>query len=132
RAGRSDTCRPSQRLDRRQQQPGRRQQRYLGVRSRARPHRRSSANQSVTIDAVAATAPPPGFPVPRSLIPVPPVLSRVADCVFWMSRYLERAENTARFIEVNQNLTLDADTGGGPQWLPLVDTAGDRDLFEEL
>src|SRR5690606_7422758 len=71
-------------------------------------------------------------PVPRSLIPVPSVLSRVADCVFWMSRYLERAENTARFIDVNQNLTLDAATGGGPQWLPLVDTAGDRDLFEEL
>lgn len=49
-----------------------------------------------------------------------------------MSRYLERAENTARFIEVNQNLTLETDTGGGPQWLPLIDTAGDRELFEEL
>ncbi|HEX6987174.1 MAG TPA: alpha-E domain-containing protein [Planctomycetaceae bacterium] len=60
------------------------------------------------------------------------MLSRVADCVFWMSRYLERAENTARFIDVNQNLTLEADAGGGPQWLPLVDTAGDRALFEEM
>jgi uncharacterized alpha-E superfamily protein len=60
------------------------------------------------------------------------VLSRVAECTFWMSRYLERAENTARFIEVNQNLTLEAEAGGGPQWLPLVDTAGDRELFEEL
>lgn len=60
------------------------------------------------------------------------VLSRVADCVFWMSRYLERAENTARFIDVNQSLTLEAAAGGGPQWLPLVDTAGDRELFEEL
>ncbi|MDQ3329291.1 MAG: alpha-E domain-containing protein [Planctomycetota bacterium] len=49
-----------------------------------------------------------------------------------MSRYLERAENTARFIEVNQNLTLEAEAGGGPQWLPLIDTAGDRELFEEL
>jgi uncharacterized alpha-E superfamily protein len=60
------------------------------------------------------------------------VLSRVAECVFWMSRYIERAENTARFIDVNQNLTLEADAGGGPQWLPLVDTAGDRELFEEM
>lgn len=60
------------------------------------------------------------------------MLSRVADCVFWMSRYLERAENTARFIDVNQNLTLEADAGGGPQWVPLVDTSGDRGLFEEL
>lgn len=60
------------------------------------------------------------------------MLSRVAECVFWMSRYVERVENTARFIEVNQNLTLEADVGGGPQWLPLVDTSGDRELFEEL
>lgn len=60
------------------------------------------------------------------------MLSRVAECVFWMSRYIERAENTARFIEVNQNLTLEADAGGGPQWVPLIDTSGDRDLFEEL
>jgi uncharacterized alpha-E superfamily protein len=60
------------------------------------------------------------------------MLSRVADCVFWMSRYMERAENTARFIDVNQSLTLEADAGGGPQWVPLVDTAGDRALFEEL
>lgn len=49
-----------------------------------------------------------------------------------MSRYLERAENTARFIDVNQNLTLEAEATGGPQWIPLVDTAGDRELFEEL
>lgn len=60
------------------------------------------------------------------------MLSRVADSVFWMSRYLERAENTARFIDVNQNLTLEADAGGGPQWVPLVDTSGDRELFEEM
>jgi uncharacterized alpha-E superfamily protein len=60
------------------------------------------------------------------------VLSRVADCVFWMGRYIERAENIARFIDVNQNLTLDAVAGAGPQWLPLVDTSGDRELFEEL
>ena len=60
------------------------------------------------------------------------MLSRVAESVFWMSRYLERAENTARFIDVNQNLTLEADPGRGPQWLPLVDTAGDRELFDQL
>ncbi len=65
------------------------------------------------------------------------MLSRVAECVFWMSRYLERAENTARFIDVNQNLTLERTAleegaTGGPQWLPLIDTAGDRELFESL
>lgn len=49
-----------------------------------------------------------------------------------MSRYIERAENIARFIDVNQNLTLEADAVGSPQWLPLVDTSGDREFFEEL
>ena len=41
------------------------------------------------------------------------MLSRVADSIFWMSRYIERAENVARFIDVNLNLTLDlgADVG---------------------
>lgn len=35
------------------------------------------------------------------------MLSRVAESLFWMSRYVERAENTARFLEVNFNLLLD-------------------------
>ena len=35
------------------------------------------------------------------------MLSRVAESIYWMSRYIERAENVARFIDVNQNLTLE-------------------------
>ncbi|MBO0720614.1 MAG: alpha-E domain-containing protein [Blastocatellia bacterium] len=35
------------------------------------------------------------------------MLSRVADSLYWMSRYLERAEHTARLIDLNLNLTLD-------------------------
>jgi uncharacterized alpha-E superfamily protein len=35
------------------------------------------------------------------------MLSRVADNLYWMSRYLERAEHTARLIDVNLNLMLD-------------------------
>jgi hypothetical protein len=35
------------------------------------------------------------------------MLSRVADALFWMSRYYERAENTARLIDVNINMMLD-------------------------
>jgi len=35
------------------------------------------------------------------------MLSRVADCAYWMSRYLERAEHTARLVNVNLYLTLD-------------------------
>jgi len=35
------------------------------------------------------------------------MLSRVADSLYWMSRYLERAEHIARLVNVNLNLTLD-------------------------
>lgn len=35
------------------------------------------------------------------------MLSRVADSLYWMSRYLERAEHTARLLDVNLNLLLE-------------------------
>ena len=35
------------------------------------------------------------------------MLSRVADSLYWMSRYLERAENTTRLLDVNLSLMLD-------------------------
>src|ERR1700721_4433741 len=35
------------------------------------------------------------------------MLSRVADSLYWMSRYLERAEHTVRRIDVNRSLMLD-------------------------
>lgn len=49
------------------------------------------------------------------------MLSRVADSVYWMSRYLERAEHTARLLDVNLNLTLDQgpNSGARPQQLLL-------------
>jgi uncharacterized alpha-E superfamily protein len=46
-----------------------------------------------------------------------------------MSRYVERAENVARFIEVNFQLTLDAPASMDQQWLPLVNTSGDHEDF---
>jgi uncharacterized alpha-E superfamily protein len=58
-----------------------------------------------------------------------PLLSRVADAVYWMGRYIERAENVARFIDVNQNLMLDLPRGFGEQWQPIIDTTGDRAAF---
>ena len=35
------------------------------------------------------------------------MLSRVADSLYWMSRYLERAEHTVRMVDVNFGMTLD-------------------------
>jgi uncharacterized alpha-E superfamily protein len=57
------------------------------------------------------------------------MLARVADSIYWMSRYVERAENVARFIEVNLNLMLDLPVGSAQQWKPLVDTTGDAAEF---
>ena len=57
------------------------------------------------------------------------MLSRVADSIYWMSRYVERAENVARFIDVNLNLMLDAPDGAGRQWQPLFNTTGDHEEF---
>ena len=34
------------------------------------------------------------------------MLSRVANGLYWMSRYVERAENTARIVDVNLQLML--------------------------
>lgn len=59
------------------------------------------------------------------------MLSRVANSVYWMNRYIERAENVARFIDVNLNLTLDLGDSMKEQWGPLVDTTGDRAAFEK-
>lgn len=59
------------------------------------------------------------------------MLSRVASAIYWMNRYIERAENYARFIDVNLNLTLDLPEGTVEQWEPLVVTTGDHVQFNE-
>ncbi|NDY72917.1 alpha-E domain-containing protein [Desulfobacter hydrogenophilus] len=59
------------------------------------------------------------------------MLSRVADSIYWMTRYIERAENIARFINVNLNLSLDMASDVSGAWQPLVMTTGDYDVFEK-
>jgi len=59
------------------------------------------------------------------------MLSRVADSIYWTSRYIERAEAVARFISVNLNISMDLSTAGNQQWLPLVTTTGDDEAFFE-
>ena len=60
------------------------------------------------------------------------MLSRVAKRIYWMARYLERAENTARLINVNTHLLLDLPRGVVLGWEPLVDIMGCKPLFSEL
>ena len=59
------------------------------------------------------------------------MLSRVADSIYWMGRYIERAENVARFVDVNLNLMLDAPNKADQQWQPLVNTTGDHEDFSK-
>jgi uncharacterized alpha-E superfamily protein len=59
------------------------------------------------------------------------MLSRVANAIYWMCRYIERAENVARFISVNLNLLLDMPSEKGKHWKSLVMITGDQALFEK-
>src|SRR6266404_6784028 len=57
------------------------------------------------------------------------MLSRVANSIYWLSRYTERAENVARFIDVNLQMILDLPSGSTEQWAPLVIITGDDAAF---
>lgn len=57
------------------------------------------------------------------------MLSRVADAIYWIFSYVERAENMARFIDVNLNLMLDMPSDKHAQWIPLVTVTGDENWF---
>ncbi len=48
------------------------------------------------------------------------MLSRVAENIYWMARYIERAENTARIIMVNTHLLLDMPKGEQLGWKPII------------
>ncbi len=60
------------------------------------------------------------------------MLSRVANTMYWMNRYIERAENYARFMDVNFNLALESPSDSTEQWKPLVVITGDWPLYESL
>ena len=61
------------------------------------------------------------------------MLSRVANSLYWMSRYIERAENIARIVDVNLQLLLDFrdlnEQRLAAHWLPIVQTTGDEKQF---
>jgi uncharacterized alpha-E superfamily protein len=64
------------------------------------------------------------------------MLSRVANSLYWMSRYIERAESIARLVDVNLQLLLDFrnldDATLNAHWMPVVQSSGDEELFRKL
>lgn len=61
------------------------------------------------------------------------MLSRVANSLYWMARHMERAENTARIVDVNLQLLLDFrsldDERIAHHWMPIVQSTGDEKNF---
>lgn len=64
------------------------------------------------------------------------MLSRVANSLYWMARYIERAENIARIVDVNLQLLLDLhdlnEKKLAEYWLPIVQATGDETAFFQL
>lgn len=54
------------------------------------------------------------------------MLGKTANGVFWMYRYLERAENTARLIETGQRIALTRLGVSDEEWRSVLQTAGVR------
>jgi uncharacterized alpha-E superfamily protein len=64
------------------------------------------------------------------------MLSRVANTLYWMVRYVERADNLARLIDVNQQLLLDFERLDSERlrgfWQPIILSTGDEEAFSKL
>ena len=59
------------------------------------------------------------------------MLRRIADHLFWMARYLERAEWRARLADVNYHLLVETPTHDAHPWAPLLAITGDGELFAQ-
>ena len=61
------------------------------------------------------------------------MLSRIADSLYWMSRYLERAGNTASLVEINLLHLLEAEDAlpEAAQWRPLLSISGSEEAYRK-
>lgn len=58
------------------------------------------------------------------------LLSRVAESFYWLGRYVERAENTARLVMAYSNMALDLPRRSKLDWCSIVEITGALELFE--
>jgi len=59
-------------------------------------------------------------------------LSKTAERIYWLGRYLERAESTARLVNVTANLLIDLPRRIPLAWTSLIDIMGNRAHFNTL
>lgn len=57
------------------------------------------------------------------------MIARVADNCFWFGRYVERAESTARLLQVTRALSFDAEISVAQCWQPVVIVSGEYPAF---
>ena len=59
------------------------------------------------------------------------MLSRVAERLYWLGRYVERAENTSRLVSVVNNVTLDMPGAAGVLWPSVLELLGSSAAFRQ-
>ena len=59
-----------------------------------------------------------------------PLLARSADQLFWLARYMERAESMARILDVNNQFSADA--RGSQNWRSVVQLFADDERFHDI
>ena len=59
------------------------------------------------------------------------MLSRDAEHLYWLTRYVERIENTARMINVHSELMLDFPGDQSLGWKPIIETMDSKKFFKK-
>ena len=60
------------------------------------------------------------------------MISRVAESCFWLGRYIERADNTARLLRTNHSFVLDVGSPIQSRWRPVLVVSGEHERFPKL
>ncbi len=120
--------------------PGRREQGHLGGRRLASRSDRAHGDPCTVGRRTRA----PAGPMNRQVAPAPRLdpphdlpkertmlLARMAEAVYWAGRYLERAEGTARIVQVHTDTHFDLPVGEDVGWEPLLAVVGVHSEFAE-
>jgi uncharacterized alpha-E superfamily protein len=60
------------------------------------------------------------------------MIAHIAEACFWLFRYLERVETTARLINSNQIFILDGENFSKEPWKPIIKINGHEKIYESI